>query len=154
MQIWMFYIMDRWTQLQQLLVEWSNINCANDSIPFNDLQYEMKHSACTCTSTICCSTMPLSTKLVWLVNLVVEFVQFSQSCCWPKLFLELHHFRLLDTSRWLAISHHSHFHRLFVSSWLLTTIVIRERVAPCWRSITKIESFSSDELSWICIDHL
>ena len=43
----MFYIMDSWTQLQQLLVERSNINCANDSIPFNDLQYEMKHSACT-----------------------------------------------------------------------------------------------------------
>ena len=41
--------MDSWTQLQQLLVERSNINCANDSIPFNDLQYEMRHSACTCT---------------------------------------------------------------------------------------------------------
>ena len=127
--------MDSWTQLQQLLVEWYNINFANDYIPFKDLQYEMKH-----TSTICCSTMPLSIKLVWLGNLVVEFVQFAQSCCcWPKLLLELHHFRLLDTSRWLAISHHSHFHSLFVSFWLLTTIVIRDRVAPWRRSITKIE---------------
>ena len=60
--MWMFYIMDSWTQLQQLLVERSNINCANDSITaFKDLQYEMKHSACTCTRTICCSTIPLST---------------------------------------------------------------------------------------------
>ena len=110
----------------------------------------MKHYACICTSTICCSTMPLSIKLVWLGNMVVEFVQFAQSsCCWPKLLLELHHFRLLDTSRWLAISHHSHFHSLFVSFWLLTTIVIRDRVASWWRWIEKNWVFL---VRWVVLD--
>ena len=60
----------------------------------------------------------------------------DQNCSWNFITFVLW---TVDTSRWLAISHHSHFHSLFVSFWLLTTIVIRDRVAPWRRSITKIE---------------